>query len=91
MKTKVECIIEGLYGISESEKMMPNKTAREILNDTIKCLEKALVEQEIIIRAKAINDFADRVISEYHQLPTTLGYTEEIIRGIAEKLKGGAG
>ena len=36
---------------------------------------------------KAINDFAEKVIQRYHELPTTLGYTEKIIKEIAKQLK----
>ena len=38
---------------------------------------------------KAINDFAENVIQRYHELPTTLGYTEKIIKEIAKQLKVG--
>ena len=38
---------------------------------------------------KAIDDFAEKVIHRYHELPTTLGYTEEIVKEIAEQLKAG--
>ncbi len=38
---------------------------------------------------KAIDDFAEKVIQRYHELPTTLGYTEEIVKEIAEQLKEG--
>ena len=41
---KVKHIIQGLYGISESEKMIPNENARFTLHKTIECLEKALEE-----------------------------------------------
>ena len=41
------------------------------------------------IRANAIDEFTERVITQYRQLPTTLGYTEQIIREIAEQLKAG--
>ena len=38
---------------------------------------------------KSIYDFAEKVIQRYHELPTTLGYTEEIVKEIAEQLKEG--
>ena len=41
------------------------------------------------IKAKAIDEFAERVMTEYHQLPTTLGYTKQIISEIAEQIKAG--
>ena len=46
MTKKIKHIIQGLYGISESEKIMPNENARFILNKTIECLEIALSECE---------------------------------------------
>ena len=38
---------------------------------------------------KAIDDFTEKVIQRYHEFPTTLGYTEEIVKEIAEQLKAG--
>ena len=35
---KIKSIIQGLYGISESEKMMPKESARYTLNKTVECL-----------------------------------------------------
>ena len=62
---KIQRIIQGLYGISESEQMMPRESARFTLNKTVECLELALVEYDKEIRAKAIDEFA-------HQLKETL-------------------
>lgn len=39
--------------------------------------------------SKAIDDFAEKIIQRYHELPTTLGYTEEIVKEIAQQLKAG--
>lgn len=58
---KVQHIIQGLYGISESEKMIPNESARFTLQKTIECLEKALTTSEAEIRARVIDEFAERL------------------------------
>ena len=50
---------------------------------------KRVVNEIEEIRNKTIDEFAERVITQYHQLPTTLGYTEQIIREIAEQMKAG--
>ena len=39
------------------------------------------------IREQVIDEFAQRVIAEYHQLPTTLGFTEQIVNEIADQMK----
>lgn len=43
---KIKSIIQGLYGISESEKMMPKESSRYTLNKTIECLEIALEQYD---------------------------------------------
>lgn len=65
----------------------PNTTEQGIVAWAINdILPKYVNEQEI--RAKVIDEFAEKVIAEYHQLPTTLGYTEQIISEIANQMKG---
>ena len=50
---------------------------------------KAYRECNVCEYNKAIDDFAEKIIQRYHELPTTLGYTEEIVKEIAEQLKAG--
>ena len=38
---------------------------------------------------KALDDFAENAIQRYHEFPTTLCYTEEIVKEISEQLKAG--
>lgn len=59
---------------------------RKIIDEKMTQIELDIQE----IRAKAIDEFAEKVIAKYEELPTTLGYTEEIVREIAEQMKGGA-
>ena len=56
---KVQHIIQGLYGIAESEKMLPNENARFTLRKTVECLEKALEEHDKKIHDAAIDKFAE--------------------------------
>lgn len=57
--------------------------------DELRLAERQIKEYDKEIRAKAIDEFAEKVIAKYEELPTTLGYTEEIVREIAEQLKAG--
>ncbi len=100
---KVEHIIQGLYGISESEKMMPNENARFTLNKTVECLEIALEEHDKEIREKTINGLVNKLKKLYQaydidlclQDNVHLNYTdscialESYIDEIAEQLKRG--
>lgn len=78
---KVQHIIQGLYGISESEKMIPNKNARFTLNKTVECLETALEEHEKEIRNKTIEEFSEKIKTIY---PFTLLELEELDKLIEE-------
>ena len=62
---KIKSIIQGLYGISESENMISKESARFTLSKTVECLELALKEHDKEIRAKAIDEFAEKIQWEY--------------------------
>ena len=88
---KIQRIIQGLYGISESEQMMPRESARFTLNKTVECLELALEEHDKEIRAKAIDEFVATLVPRL----TDAIYQKDVegmtnlINGVAEELKAG--
>lgn len=55
---KIQHVIQGLYGIAESEKMLPKESVRFTLRKTVECLEKALGEHDREIRNATIGEFA---------------------------------
>lgn len=55
-RKQIHSIIQGLYGISESEKMMPKEAARFTLSKTVECLKTALEQYEEEIRKQTITE-----------------------------------
>ena len=64
---KMQRIIQGLYGIAESKKMLPKESARFTLKKTIECLEMALKEHDKEICDKAIDEFAEKLIEKLQE------------------------
>ena len=77
--------LEELKAIKEMDLSIPQHFTKE-QSDWIKAY---CIKRNIEFYNKAIDDFAEKVIQRYHELPTTLGYTEEIVKEIAEQLKAG--
>ena len=81
---KIKSIIQGLYGISESENMISKESARFTLSKTVECLELALKEHDKEIRAKVIDEFAERLKAESFSGYVTLeDYCEDTIESVA--------
>lgn len=53
-KYDIKRVIEGLYGIAESEKMIPNESARFTLKKTVDCLKQAEIDIRADERTKVI-------------------------------------
>lgn len=86
---RISSILQGLYGISESETMMPKESARFTLNRTIHCLEVVLLQAEQTeaeLRTSIINEFVNRAWRELGAEDED-SYARESIIKIAEQMK----
>ena len=81
----IQSIIQGLYGISESEKMIPKENARFTLYKTIECLENALKQYEQEIKNKTIDDFAERVKVDIDASYYELFLIDELVEKMKEE------
>ena len=77
--------LEELKTIKEMDLSIPQNFTKE-QSDWIKSY---CIKRNIEFYNKALDDFAEKIIQRYHELPTTLGYTEEIVKEIEEQLKEG--
>ena len=75
--------LEELKAIKEMDSSIPQHFTKE-QSDWIKAY---CIKRNIEFYNKAIDDFAEKVMQRYHELPTTFGSTEEIVKEIAEQLK----
>lgn len=69
---KIKSIIQGLYGISESKKMIPKESARYTLNKTVECLEIALEQH---------NQEVETLIQKQDKIKEILKYRENAFDG----------
>lgn len=81
----IQSIIQELYGISESEKMIPKESARFTLCKTIECLENTLKQYEQEIKNKTIDDFAERVKVDIDASYYELFLIDELVEKIKEE------
>ena len=77
--------LEELKAIKEMDLSIPQHFTKEQSN----WIKAYCIKRNIESYNEAIDDFAETVIQRYHELSTTLGYTEEIVKEIAEQLKEG--